>query len=95
MRKLIQGGTVVSGGHETVADVLIDGEEIAQVRRAQHDVVAGIAGAPTRFVLRVFGQRIAALNAVQESPDKTPNAHRERRYDGSPCLVHQSSELCF
>jgi dihydropyrimidinase len=31
MRKLIQGGTVVSGGHETVADVLIDGEEIAAV----------------------------------------------------------------
>ena len=31
MRKLIQGGTVVSGGHETVTDVLIDGEEIAAV----------------------------------------------------------------
>ena len=31
MRTLIQGGTVVGSDHETVADVLIDGEEIAAV----------------------------------------------------------------
>ena len=31
MRKLIRGGTVVTATHSSVADVLVDGEEIAAV----------------------------------------------------------------
>jgi dihydropyrimidinase len=50
MRKLIQGGTVVSGGHETVADVLIDGEEIAAVG-SLGDVDAEIVDASGCYVL--------------------------------------------
>jgi dihydropyrimidinase len=50
MRKLIQGGTVVSGGHETVADVLIDGEDIAAVG-SLGDVDAEIVDASGCYVL--------------------------------------------
>ena len=31
MRKLVQGGTVVNAGQSSIADVLVDGEEIVAV----------------------------------------------------------------
>ena len=50
MKTLIQGGTVVGSDHEAVADVLIDGEEIAAVG-ALGDVDAEVVDATGCYVL--------------------------------------------
>ena len=50
MRKLIQGGTVVTATHSSVADVLVDGEEIAAVG-ALGDVDAEVVDASGCYVL--------------------------------------------
>ena len=50
MRTLIQGGTVVGADHETVADVLVDGEEIAAVG-SFGDVDAEVIDASGCYVL--------------------------------------------
>ena len=50
MRKLIQGGTVVSATHSSVADVLIDGEEIVAVG-SLGDVDAEVIDATGCYVL--------------------------------------------
>ena len=50
MRKLIQGGTVVTAAHSSVADVLVDGEEIAAVG-ALGDVDAEVVDASGCYVL--------------------------------------------
>ena len=50
MRKLIRGGTVVTATHSSVADVLVDGEEIAAVG-ALGDVDAEVIDASGCYVL--------------------------------------------
>jgi dihydropyrimidinase len=50
MRKLIRGGTVVSATHSSVADVLVDGEEIAAVG-SFGDVDAEVVDADGCYVL--------------------------------------------
>ena len=50
MRRIVRGGTVVSASEETVADVLIDGEEIAAVG-ALGDVDAEVVDATGCYVL--------------------------------------------
>ena len=50
MRTLIQGGTIVGADHETVADVLVDGEEIAAVG-SLGDIDAEVVDASGCYVL--------------------------------------------
>jgi dihydropyrimidinase len=50
VRKLIRGGTVVTATHSSVADVLVDGEEIAAVG-ALGEVDAEVVDASGCYVL--------------------------------------------